>query len=642
MAQPDRQYNDEQISVVEDLDPEPERGRGPGWRPDLWLGIPLLLAVVLFAGWQWWRQEYLSDQYHAGQDAVARHDWDAALGYFSTAAGYSNADALAASAQEMITERDHLYEAAVGYAGKGEWLPALRDLRAIDGIQPAFRDVEVREGKAQQEVYDDALGGAIVMREGVEPAGLYYRGEAGWLWLRGSDPNSSLLAQHAQGYLIYDVPAEGWQEPLPGTNNYYDDTSAFKGRSVMQAYVAGNEVEYTQLPLDHSYFVPFIAGNAGIWAAHFAFPTNERYSSLIVRTPFYSHEVAFLPYSGTISATFKLPADAAMVAVDYDSNRYLWAEWTNAHAYGADLDTVVNLYIGSAGETTKELIYTHTGGGLQSAQLSPDGRFVVAHTFTVVEGEPLREEQTTVLIDLLDPRRTATLITLTVPWADGGIPSAMTSTFVGRGPLKGKLVLSLYLGRQSYIQLIDPARDPHTVNNLITNARIEGSGYKTWEIISQGQSGILIAGQEFPGTSMPGTSMITIIEVDAQGEHTTRSIEMSSRSAIVDAVVAGDLLLWTSYDYGRSPNSPPYRSVHSLPHDLSSRQRPNKLYESEPREAFGRVDASLRLGRSLLAYTSGNTLHARAYDSGIDLELESGVSIIFENVGNSYYIGWMR
>jgi hypothetical protein len=67
-----------------------------------------------------------------------------------------------------------------------------------------------------------------------------------------------------------------------------------------------------------------------------------------------------------------------------------------------------------------------------------------------------------------------------------------------------------------------------------------------------------------------------------------------------------------------------------------------KLYESEPKEAMERVDASVRLGRSLLAYTNGNELHTRAYDSGLDLELESGVSVIFENVGNSYYIGWMR
>jgi hypothetical protein len=640
---------EDSISVVEDLDPE--QG-GPGLRFDLLLGIPLLLAVILFAGWQWWRQEYQSGQYRAGQEAAQISDWEAALRYFGEAAGYADADALSAGIREKIERRDRLYEAAAGYSARGEWLPALRDSRAAAEVQPGFRNLDELQLTALKHVYADALSGTVAMRTAVEPAGLYYRSADNWVWMRGSDAHSNLLAQNEHGYIIYDVPDEGWTEPdvrLPGRNGPYARTSAFRGRNVTQAYVGGDEFAYTQLPLDPSYYVPFISGREGVWAAHFAFPGNDEYNSLVVRNPFYSREAAFLPYPGGISTTLAIPASissasgAAIVSVDHNSRRYLLAEWTGAHPRGAGSDTIVNLFLCEAGEATRRLVYTHRGGGLQSAQVSPDGRFVVVHTFTV-GAEPGSEDQTTVLVDVQEPRRTATLITMTVPAArEGDILSAMTSTFIGQGTLAGDLVLSLYLGRNTHVQLIDPARDPHTVNNLVADVKVEGSVYKAWEVIEQSDTGVLIAGQDAATPTMPATGTLTIIELDARGEHTAYNLEVSSFSGIVDAEVVGDLLLWTNYEYGPSTTfGAPHRSVLSLPRHTYAGEGATQVFVSEGISSTGRDGASLHLGSGLLAYTHGNGLHVRTYDSGIDLELEPGVPAIFENVANSYYVGWMR
>src|SRR5215203_345330 len=112
------------ISVIEDLDPDDPRGPVSGIRFDLLLGIPLILAVVLFAGWQWWRQDYTASQYRAGLDAAGQNDLDSALHFYSEASGYNDADIRAHNLRIEINERNRLYESAVDYSSSEKWLQA--------------------------------------------------------------------------------------------------------------------------------------------------------------------------------------------------------------------------------------------------------------------------------------------------------------------------------------------------------------------------------------------------------------------------------------------------------------------------------------------------------------------------------------
>src|SRR5688572_20428089 len=100
------------IFVVEDLDPEPlPAGRFARSREAL-LGVGLLVAVLLWAGWQWWHQDNMQRSYRSAQQAAAERRWDDAFAGYRAASGYMNADARATEVSKTITERDGHYSAA--------------------------------------------------------------------------------------------------------------------------------------------------------------------------------------------------------------------------------------------------------------------------------------------------------------------------------------------------------------------------------------------------------------------------------------------------------------------------------------------------------------------------------------------------
>src|SRR5215204_6324321 len=137
-------YNDPDqydfISEIEDLDPEPDTKPGSVRKRELLLGGLLLAAVIFFAGWQWWHQEYQVSQYRLGKEAIDNNNWEAAARYFHEAAGYNDADVLAKNSQQQVEQRDRLYRSANEHIDKGEWLHALSDIRSIARIQPTYKD----------------------------------------------------------------------------------------------------------------------------------------------------------------------------------------------------------------------------------------------------------------------------------------------------------------------------------------------------------------------------------------------------------------------------------------------------------------------------------------------------------------------
>lgn len=643
------EFND-LISEVEDLDPEPVRDKRGLARRDLLIGIPLLVLTILFVGWQYWRQEYQSGQYRAGQDAMGRSDWEAAIAYFKEAAGYSNADQQAAGAQAKIDERDRLYKAAKENGDKGEWLTALQDIRAAQKIQPNFGDFDDFEKAAVEHVYTDALGGAIVVRKEAGQTGLYLRAGDKWVWLKGSDNRSIPLARDEQGRVVYDVPSDVIQtRPPPMPGSLYNSGDLYIGRKLVWTQPSDGDIGFHELELDASHFVPFMSGEKGLWLVHpVDFIPNDHHSEPIVRDPFHVTEMAYQPYTGGPAATVQIPPSTeiaggeTIVSIDPGSNKYLLAEWMGADSFGVSAETTVNLYLCAMGENTRQLVYTHKGGGLQSAELSPSGRFVVVHTYTRL-ASPDSEEQTTVLVDLQDGSRTATLLTMTVARGASSAPlPVMTSTFVRRGALTESLVLALHLPATTHIQLLDPMHDPNTVNSLRTDVRIEGTTYKNWEVTGQSAAGVLVIGQEANVESTPVTNTLSLIRISPDGRQETHNIQVSAFSGITDAFVEGDGIMWTNYEYvSAAEMRRPVRSLYSL--KGSNTDEAVRLFTTDGIEGtYLRPDPSFRLGDKLLAYTDGDELHARTYDGKLDMVLERGVPTVIEDAHGSFYTDHLK
>src|SRR5436190_947667 len=169
-------YQDEPISIIEDLDPEPpphsalltrvagarHSAFGQWW--EIVLGLALLVGVLAFAGWQWLQQLSLQNNYAAGYAAIARHDWDSARSFFASIPGYHDADMQAQQAVEMIGQRDNQYQVALTSKNADNWAACLKSIQQVTSIQPDYKDSAQIEQQASQHVYRDAMSGTIALR----------------------------------------------------------------------------------------------------------------------------------------------------------------------------------------------------------------------------------------------------------------------------------------------------------------------------------------------------------------------------------------------------------------------------------------------------------------------------------------------
>lgn len=210
MPYSDEPIFDEPISIVEDLEPEPPSKKGLGRAWEVVLGVLLLLGVVMFAGWQWFHEQSQQNSYAQAQQALANRDLEGARSFFSQASGYKDSDGQAKELGERIKARDLLYTSSNQHAAKGEWAAALQDIRAVEKIEPSYKQTEEIERTALQNVYTDALSGTVALRANANPPGLYYRAADDWLWLEGSDKDSVVFSYRLGGKIVYDAPGAGW------------------------------------------------------------------------------------------------------------------------------------------------------------------------------------------------------------------------------------------------------------------------------------------------------------------------------------------------------------------------------------------------------------------------------------------------
>src|SRR5688500_12539669 len=116
-----RDLFDEPISIVEELDPEPEPSGGWMHLRELILGFLLLVGVLGWSGWEWWQQDQNQASYLIAQQAADEQDWDRALQYFERVKGFKDADVRASEMNKLVTERNRQYEIASSSAEKGDW-----------------------------------------------------------------------------------------------------------------------------------------------------------------------------------------------------------------------------------------------------------------------------------------------------------------------------------------------------------------------------------------------------------------------------------------------------------------------------------------------------------------------------------------
>ncbi len=647
MSGQERPDNYNEISIIEDLDPEPARRRWPGLRLDLLLGIPLLLAVILFAGWQWWHQSYQSSQYRAGQEAEGRNDWDTALHDYREASGYSNADELAQSAQRQIDTRNQLYTQATTYSNQGNWVGALSKIREAARIQPDYRDLPQMEQTTLDRIYTGVLSGTVTLRTGVNPQGLYYRTAKGWTYLNDSDRFSALQTSFIDGQFIYDAPDEGWVPLKPNDNG-------LRGRHLIYAHhTLSDTIEYVDLSLDPSYY-SLLAGTTGVWGIHY----NNGYIGIsnVVREGFADAEIAYQPYSSAPTVTVgyaPMPgvagARSVVVNIDPSSSRYLVAGWTSSKPTSVGPDTVVNLYLAVAGTNDARLIYTHKAGGLVSAQFSPDGRYVMVHTFTVQEGDPA-ERQSILLIDLQDTSDVPTpqvILDELVP--DDSLASSqapINSSFVTAGPFAGDIILTHFRTDHTLIQLLKPSYPTGSDHGLrqIAQATPSDTGSRTWLVLPEDSNDIVLAGFEYMSSKVPQTGTLSLVTMEPGGAYRLEDIAVESNTMPLAIRKGPDTLAIATYLFDARTAEPLITiSVISAQRTLMTGgtitptlaySQIYSLFSEDPAER-----PQFALGDTIFAYTYGGNLHLRSYDGANDLVLEQGVlSIEAENRLSSYWL----
>ncbi|MEP6774032.1 MAG: hypothetical protein ABJA50_00430 [Chloroflexota bacterium] len=629
----------EPISIVEDLDPEPPSQPGFSQRLELILGVALLACVLGFVAYQWWHQQAQISDYSSGQSAINSSDWDAALTYFTRVGDYRDAGQQATHAREQVTERNRLYASAQQDVAKNEWLAALTDVRAAALIQPTYRDLPALEETARQNVYSEALSGTVALRPTASPPGLYLRNADTWVYLQDSDRQSRVEEPNHNGHLVYDA--------RDGSGS----------RHLVSAQLVGDEFKYTPLSFDPAGVVQCLSTIDGVWVttpgSGLSGVAATVQTAPVVRTSYSGFTVAYQPYTSTLTYTISPPTSFSdstgsdIVVAFGPRDQYLITYYTGGSATGVTNSTIVNLYLGTAGSATRQLIYVHSGGGLQSAQLSPDGRFALVTTFTLLSRT--YEQQSVVLIDLQNTTSPYVLRDVMLPNGPAGQPrDALNSIFVQYGAFAGDLLLAQYRTDHTDVLLIDPAKVSRSQDNqaLVSSVPVPGTASKSWIVVKQDSQGVVLAGQDNDFES-PITPTLVPVIMPVSGPPIVITIPTRQSDNITSFRSTDTNFVWTYGAYG------PYSASNDLAALSISNTAtitdtgeitPNLIFSQSvnPGESRRGLAPSVTLGDNLLAYTVNRELHVLSYEGTLDLRLENGVTALYDANHIAFYGGWLK
>jgi hypothetical protein len=680
---------DTSVSITEDLDPEPAVRTERAYVREAVLGLVLLLAVIGWAGWQWWGQESLQNNYRLAQRAEAGRDWDEAHARYAAAAGYKDSAARAAQAARIISERDGFYRDALSRVEQKQWSASIKALERLDQVQPGYADSARLRGYVESQIRSEALqgmAGTVAVRTGADPPGLYYRSAGGWVWLEGSDPWSTIHAAGPAGHLLYDVAGADWSphapilpavSPTPDSGESEPGRPQFAGRRLMLATPRGDKIESSPLALDPSYYDFFVLSERGIWA--FRRPVVEPTGSwqMVIGAYLWIFEADYLAFNATTAAgarliaPLRLPGPEWMVAdIPASGERILLLELREPGGRHPGEATPANpnrLYVANPDATDPRAVYTFTGQ-LRAVQISPDAR----HALLRID-DPLFDgnaqsnlvRQSVVLVSLEDGEDTI-LLQRPLPASLLGQSEVpiMGGSFVARGPLAGKVVLMDWRRRDlngprnragnpfSLLSIIDPDRPRVTPIVLRIDGEPFTHGNPVALVVTEQNHGpaaqtLLVRPVQWGG-SVPMTNTMTVATVvtdlpaspheglSLDVSYTVARLPLDKQEIIQGMRMRGDNLVYNTVDFaGHAGSVVPY-AVRSVPlSDLSGGQvSPVEAYRgTEPSETFSPYRASWVAGDNWLAYVKDGELHARSYLGDADVVVEDGVT-------NLYTFGW--
>lgn len=658
MPQPAHDY---ELSVMEDLDPEPATRVRSVRAREVLVGVLLLVGVLGWAGWQWWYGETLRNNYELGRQAVIEQRWEEARASFEAAAGHKDATARAQDAEKKIEERDKHYALASIHAEAGEWVVALKAAREAAAIQPDYKELDALLVEAEEQVYREALSGSVALRLGDDP-GLYYRDADKWVRLEGSDRWSDVRNYSQHGIFLYDVPTPGWvpqptATPVPSAAQ---DQSVepelgmpqLAGRRLVAASFQGDAgPSFYKLNLDPTRYSYFITTRSGVWGIRqlqFELAIPGLHPSLQLQGLFGKSEIAYEAHGSNITSTISIAPNMGLVGFGEEGKHVLLAEFDpQAPGLGA-----LKLYAAGPDGSQARLVYTTTGT-IRSARLSPDERYVLLTIVEhITEGSG---KMAAVLVDLESNAQTRTLVT-----ADARVSrtqsamfvngeSGLSAAFLRRGYFANKIAVTINsVGQGTEIRLIDPNHPEWS--RTLARAPVEGNASRpTYIPIYQQADGKALVINMSSGvestfvTRGPITVSLAIVQVDPplaqwtylpvrattyKGVVLTQEGKLDYRRDFAIMQVAGDRLVYGARFIDVSGYTTTFYSVPLA--DLGKKEPSlTEVFSVTRSENRPPPYTSWMAGENMFVYTDEqHALHVRTYDGALDLVLERGVSFL--------------
>ncbi|HEY0071573.1 MAG TPA: hypothetical protein VGE04_16530 [Chloroflexia bacterium] len=630
------------ISVMEELDPEPGAKSGSVYAREFVVGVVLVLAVLAFAGWQWWQTEFRQSNYRLGEQAARRYDWDEARDRFSIAEGYRDADKRAEAASNRVQERDEHYSLALEHFNSRRWAAALKELRTVREVQPGYRDLASMEQQAEQQVYKDALLGSVALRATADPPGLYYRTESAWVWLKGSDEYSLPWGQGTPDHVLYDAPIEGWVPPAPpdrpGRRN--DPTSQrmdLEGRKLMVAALdaGGATLSSSDLPFNLDDFSWFEWNHEGVWGIRYSDgfirpdlepgPVRDRIDNI--------QQITYHAFGTKIMRSTNptyYGMNVAFMGYNPDGDGLLVANWTR-HEDGT---FTTALYLNSLTKGENKLLYNYDGGFV-NARFSEDSRYVFLTTYKPT-GD-LLEDHALLMIDTTGAEPVRSLLEQKGLKAPGGYTPGdepyMAARLLPDGLFGGNVLLTQWVAYTNYISVLDPAGLQPT-----QAVGIGGNGRILWDVVStQGPDLVLLGTGSVDVSPTPLSERQTLFDLRLRaGESSVvgrQTIAPSSRLGPIQR--RGSELVYLVYNYTDlgQPSTVELYGVsltdpapnHSPPRLLHRYEFPRSLDKRQPAGSGFRFT----FGPGMFAYLDGTTIRAVTYDGQTSLPLEDDVTELF-------------
>jgi hypothetical protein len=588
------------FALIDNLDAEPARAGRRARRGEALLAALLVLAVIGFAGGQWWEAQAQAGHYQAGRRAAATFDWAGAAAEYAAAGTYRDAAQQAARAQATRDERDRLYAQAQAAADRADWAAVLDALPRLREIGPDYRDTPHLAAVAGAVALGMALSGTVALRAGPDPPGLYSYLGGGWRRLPGSDIHSRVRAVCPGGDIVYDGLLDGAARGANGS---------MIGRHILRAARDGTAA--VTLALNALRFDRYECTHAGVWGL--------RYENTLPGpdSAGWTYQAGF---QATGSSQVQVPAllDPTLAVIDVTPGGE--ALVLNTALDFAGEASQVQLFVAAADGSRVRLLALRPGQ-LGGTVVSPDGRYVLT-TVNRVSDDGQAVMQTALLFDLRGSGPAQPLIT--VPTERGPAPGryGLQGTFVPAGPRAGQILLTWAEpgGARQILRLIDPAQPAVSLLTAYTGHR-----YSKLRLLGVDPAGDGLILANNPNIRPPDGAGGVLVYLDGTSRVRETRVPLAPGAGFLGAWVrAGRLIYCTAGTDGQNPRL--NLAVAGLPLAQLGAPGvpPTGLYRDTVAQEGRAATLPFHPGPGLLAYvTEDGQIHTRTYTTGADVPLDA-------------------